>query len=880
VKIDPNELQALSKLMDQWLDLPPESRQAWLDSLGPEYADLPVLLQQFDGASPDPFLGTLPKLTTHAEFPAGGPSSLTPGDLVGPYRLERELGRGGMSVVWLATRADGVLKRDVALKLPLLSQHGATLAARFARERDILAALEHPNIARLYDAGVASNGQPYLALEFVEGESIVDYCSRLRLGIAQRLALFLEVLRAVQYAHTRLVVHRDLKPSNILVTREAQIRLLDFGIAKLLTDDQTGLTELTRVGNQPLTPGYASPEQISGDIVTTASDVYSLGVLLYQLLSGNRPYRLKSDTRRELEQAILEADVAPPSQVAGARALRGDLDTIVLKALQKQPLMRYASADAFAQDVERYLRGEAVLAKPQGAWYHLRKFARRNRIAAASTAAVVIALSIGLGLAEVQKRRAETEAATSKALSDFLQHDLLAQASVREQSAANKRPNPDLKVRDALDRAAAAVAGRFDSQPPVEASIRETIGNAYRDLGLWAESVPQLERAVALRRRTLGPSHIDTLRGMSELGMVYNYMARYAAADTLFTEVYDTRRRLFGKEHPETIAAMNDLMITITRLGNYERAAATLAELLEVQRRVVGEHDTATIVIMHNLGTAYVNLSQFAKAEQTYLKVLELKRHAFGPEHPSTLATLNGLGSVYRSEGKYEQSAQALSSALEIRRRVLGERHPDTLDSMSSLGLLYEARNDYARAEPLLNQVLETRREVLGPEHSTTLVSVNNLAELYRRQGNHAQAESLFTQLVDTRRRVLGPEHPSTLQTLVSLGGIKLADQRYKDAESLLQSACAAFEKTHSDSWQRYYAQSLLGAALSAQQRYTDAAPLLASGYAGLVRHQDSIPVDNRSIVADAWNRLPSCPTLTANAGNPESPACRPPTAR
>ena len=329
------------------------------------------------------FLNTLPRMGGSANSDARLLSDLAAGALVGPYRLISELGQGGMGVVWLAQRADGEVKRPVALKLPIISLHNRTLADRFTRERDILAQLTHPRIARLYDAGVTDRGQPYLALEYVEGEKIISYCDTRRLGVKARLQLFLQVLGAAQDAHTNLIVHRDLKPANILVTKEGDVRLLDFGIAKLLTDGEANETEITRMGGSALTPDYASPEQIAGSTVTTASDVYSLGVILYELLTGGRPYKLKRDTRSGLEDAILAAEPARPSQTAAgdstarargvtakrlARNLKGDLDTIVLKALSKQPAQRYATADAFAQDIERYLGGEAVLAQPESTW--------------------------------------------------------------------------------------------------------------------------------------------------------------------------------------------------------------------------------------------------------------------------------------------------------------------------------------------------------------------------------------------------------------------------------------------------------------------------------------------------------------------------------
>src|SRR5882762_5483553 len=322
MKIDPESWPTLSRLLDEWLDLPEESRAAWLENLGPEYAGiLPVLrklaLSQ-ESVDDDRLLNTLPRMNPPADSGAARhtllPAAFASNALIGPYRLVRELGQGGMGVVWLAERADGEVKRPVALKLPIISLHNRALAERFARERDILAQLTHPHIARLYDAGVTDRGQPYLAIEYVEGEKITGYCEQRGLGLKPRLRLFLQVLRAVQYAHTNLIVHRDLKPANILVTNQGDVRLLDFGIAKLLTGGEANETELTRIGGRALTPDYASPEQIAGNSITTGSDVYSLGVILYELLTGERPYKLKRDTPLSLEEAVLGGDPVRPSQ--------------------------------------------------------------------------------------------------------------------------------------------------------------------------------------------------------------------------------------------------------------------------------------------------------------------------------------------------------------------------------------------------------------------------------------------------------------------------------------------------------------------------------------------------------------------------------------
>jgi serine/threonine protein kinase/tetratricopeptide (TPR) repeat protein len=879
VTTDPESWVTLSKLLDEMLDVPQESRASWLESLAPAHADvLPVLRQMMlkeVGMEAEGFLNTLPGIPMPVD---------PPGAIIGPYHLLRKLGQGGMGTVWLAERPESEIKRPVALKLPIVTLHNPSMAERFARERDILAQLTHPYIARLYDAGVTNQGQPYLALEYIEGEKITAYCDQRCVDLKSRLRLFLQVLRAVQYAHTNLIVHRDLKPANILVTNDGEVRLLDFGIAKLLTEGEANETELTRIGGRALTLDYASPEQIAGGTITTASDVYSLGVIFYELLTGERPYRFKRDTRSGLEDAILTADPVRPSQTAAeeakaqtrsttpaklSRVLKGDLDSIALKALQKRPNTRYTTADAFAQDIEHYLAGEPVVAQPESAWYRARKFVLRNKLVVGATAAVVAALSIGLGIAlwethiaVVEKRRAQTEAATSKALNDFMQNDLLAQASARTQSGPNNRPDPDLKVRDALDRAAARIAGKFDSQPAVEASVRQTIGSTYKDLGLYAEAQQQMERALVLRRQVLGPEQMDTLHSMTELGLLYLSQGKVAPAEDVLTKVLAVQRRLLGTDHPDTLGSMNNLAIVMTRRGNYAGAATLLSEVLEVERRVLGEEHPDTVAIMHNLATDYVAQGKYGQAEELYKKAAELRRRSLGAEHPSTLSSMNSLGIVYRNEGNYKLAETILTTVLEARRRVLGEQHPDTLDSMSSLGLAYQAQARYAQAEPLLIQVLEARRRVLGEEHSTTLASVNNLAELYRREGKRQQAETLFRQLLESRRRILGADHPNTISVLASLGSIKLEEHRYADAEALLRKALAGREKTGPDTWQRYYTQSMLGASLAGLGRNAEARTLLVSGYEGLVKRQDSIPADTRPVLAEVQQWMKAKPLL------------------
>ncbi len=427
VQIDPEQWSALSRLLDEALDVPIRGLDEWLDSLpagdAPHRSKLRELLKQRAAAETGDFLITLPKVSGRRAARIPVVAGLAPGTVIGPYIVEEEIGRGGMGAVWRARRSDGAIKRPLALKLPLAGPHSQELTERFTRERDILGELSHPNIARLDDAGVTAFGQPFLALEYVPGVPLTDYCDELGLDIRARLRLYMQVLRAVQHAHGHLVIHRDLKPSNVIVTPQGQAMLLDFGIAKLIPDDDRGRTQL---GGGALTPEYASPEQIAGKPVSTASDIYSLGVLLFELLTGERPYCLSRTTRGALEEAILRSEPQRPSaavqRVAAAmgrgtsvkalsRSLRGDLDTIVLKALKKSPAERYATADALLRDIEHYLRGEPVTARADGSWYRFRKLVGRHKltVAAATGAALALVATAAVALVDAHMANAERD---------------------------------------------------------------------------------------------------------------------------------------------------------------------------------------------------------------------------------------------------------------------------------------------------------------------------------------------------------------------------------------------------------------------------------------------------------------------------------------
>lgn len=866
MKVDPESWPTVSRLMDEWLDLPAEQRPLWLENLGPEHAKILPVLRELLSEPEGGFLQTLPGIEDDSSL-APTPTSLAEGALVGPYRLVRELGHGGMGVVWLAVRSDGTVKRDVAIKFPHFYLQSQTLTDRFARERDILARLADARIARLYDAGVTALGQPYLVLEYVEGEPITTYCDRLCLDIRARLRLFLDVLRAVQYAHTNLVVHRDLKPSNILVTKAAEVRLLDFGIAKLLDEGEAHETEITRSGGRALTPDFASPEQLTGGAITTATDVYSLGILLYELLTGARPYKVQRTEAGSMSQSVLTAEPARPSQAAteesaavarGATVkkldaeLRGDLDTITLKAIQKEPQCRYATADAFAQDIERHLNGQPVLARPESRWYRARKFVLRNKLAVASAVAIALALTVGAGIALWQKKRADTEAATARAVSEFLQKDVLAQAAADTQAGPGRRPDPDIKVRTALDRAAARIAGKFDAQPAVEAAIRETIGTTYLSLGLFAQAQQQMERALDLRRHVLGPEHPETIGNMVDLAEILRTQGKYAAAENLFTAALEVNERRHRDEDKATLGARNGLaLLAMNPHSDFRRAEELDSKNLEVQRRVLGEADPMTLATMNNLAALLVREGKFGQAEVLYKQVVDVKKRVLGEDHPSTLISMNGLAVLYRNQGRYPEAEALMKTLLATRRRISGDRHRDTLVSQSALGIVYLAAARYDDAEALLTPALDSQRKILGEHSPETLTTMLALAELHFRRGESDQARTLLEQLL-LNARASGPNAPMIRSAESTLGRIELRQHSYAKAEALFRDVLESYRKSNSDIWSRYAAECQLGASLAGLGRHAEAAPLLAEGYRELLERRDSVPFDYRTILDEA----------------------------
>jgi tetratricopeptide (TPR) repeat protein len=851
-------------------------------------------------------------MTPEDRFDADVTSALDEGGLgttIGRYQLLQRIGEGGMGEVWLAEQKEPV-RRRVALKLVKAGMNTREVIARFESERQALALMDHPAIAKVFDAGSTPQGAPYFVMEYVAGVPVTTYCDNHRLSTRDRLELFMHVCEGVQHAHQKAIIHRDLKPSNILVTEvdgKPAPKIIDFGVAKALTQKLSADAMFTRVGAMLGTPEYMSPEQASssGEDIDTRTDVYSLGVIFYELLAGAPPLELRKAALEEFLRKLREDDAPKPStkfrtqdpttstEVARKRAaeprtlarqLRGDLDAIALKALEKDRSRRYGSPSDFATDIGRYLKNEAVLAVPPSVVYRARKFARRYRMALVTACAFVLVLIAAAVISIRQSIRANREAAVAQAVNDFLQNDLLAQASAYNQS----KPDPDLKVRTALDRAAARVTGKFDRQPEVEASIRNTMGRVYTDLGLYPEAAKQHQQALDLRRRVLGSEHPSTLMSMNNLANVYMNEGKYAQAETLLSQALQVMRRVLGPEHPSTLLSMGNLAIVYMDEGKYAQAEGLDSQVLQIRRRVLGPEHRNTLLAMDNLAIVYADEGKYAQAETLDSQTLEIERRVFGPEHPHTLSCMNNLAVAYGREGKYAQAEPLFSQILEIRRRALGPEHPETLSSMSNLADTYESEGKHAQAEALTNQSLEIRRRVLGPEHPETLMSMSNLADVYEGEGKYAHAEALYSQTLEIQRRVLGAEHPLSLYTLShfafmyqregkyalaetyatqalagrrhSLGAQNpdtmaseadlalayVSQGKYGGSEPLAREALEAEKKTQPDDWQRFRAASLLGASLAGEKKYAEAEPLLTEGYQGMLARKDRMEVPDR----------------------------------
>jgi serine/threonine protein kinase/tetratricopeptide (TPR) repeat protein len=913
---------------------PAEQWPAYLDGACGEDAELRERVEQLLGAHGG---------QKHIDFPApprpgetvARPAVERPGDRVNPYKLMEQIGEGGMGVVYVAEQTQPV-RRKVALKVIKPGMDSRQVVARFEAERQALAMKDHPNIARVYDGGTTASGRPYFVMELVRGVPITEYCDDERLSIRERLELFVLVCRAVQHAHQKGLIHRDLKPSNILVTLHDGVpvpKVIDFGIAKATGHALTDKTVYTAFHQLVGTPLYMSPEQVelSGLDVDTRSDIYSLGVLLYELLTGTTPFdaeTLRKAAFDELRRIIREQEPPRPSirlsslgatltTVSARRkadprrlgpSLRGELDWVVMKALEKDRRRRYETANDFASDVVRYLTDQPVQACPPSAGYRLRKFLRRNKGPVAAGLALAALLLIGtvgtsIGLvwamrAEAEAKQAESkakeEAAVAKAVTDFLQNDLLAQA----QPYINARTKK-VTVEEVLGRAAARIAGKFAQQPLVEAEIRATIGSAYNSLGDYAAAQPHLERGYELSSRILGEEHPRTLTFMNNLAGLYMNQGMFARAEPLMVEAVEVGRRVQGEENPDVITRMNNLAYLYVAEGKLSQVEPLAARALEVARRRWGEESVQALGARAQLAHAYVAQGKPAQGEALVVKDLEVARRRWGDRDFKTLNLMRVLGSLYLSQGQLTEAEPLLVSALEAHRSIEGDNHPHTLESLTMLAELYRLRMRFQDSIPLLEDLLKGTRAMWGDDHPDTLDALSRLGDSYRQvgrvpegtglleqawakaskqrglpverltsisgnlgwayeqAGQIAKAESVYREALETvrPRDKEAPSHSAALQ--VYLAGTLVEQQRYAEAEPLLRECLKFREQNEANKWWTFATKSQLGGSLLGQKKYVEAEPLLLAGYEGMKQREGTIPpIVRKSRLAKAIERL------------------------
>ena len=729
---------------------------------------------------------------------------------IGPYRLVEELGEGGMGAVYLAERADGAFDQRVAIKVIKAGLIGPSIERRFEQERQILARLEHPAVARLLDGGTTLEGLPYLVMEYVDGEAIDVYCDHHQLPIAARLELFRKVCAGVQTAHRNLVVHRDLKPSNILVNAEGRPKLLDFGISKLLVGDQpVDGTAVTLLGHRMLTPECASPEQVREEPITTAVDVYALGLLLHRLLTGDRPYDLPKGHGEKLRKAICDSVAEPPSATVGRlikadsraveataaaratdparlrRALTGDLDHIVSKALRKEPSQRYASVEQFAADVERHLAGLPVEARRGGLRYRAGRFVRRHRALVATPVIAILALAVGLVGQAREARRAHREALASAQVVEFLTELF---------NASNPYETLDtVSLRDVLRRATDRIRGELEDQPLVQARLMSILGRTYHDTGQFEDAL-QLRRAVLERRlATLPPDHPDVATAVLDLADNLRVLGRAEEAVPHYERALELRLHHFGADALETAQVLNNQALGLIRLAESSQAEALLIRVLEIRRAKLGR-DYLVAQTLHNLARVAHRLGAYDRAETLGHEALEIKAEVLPPNHPSTGRGLLMLSQVVWERGNYAEAEGLLRRAIDILQSAFGDYHPDVLGAAGDLAELRYLQGDQT-AEVEQRRVLAAKREHLGSEHPEVAITLIALAAQLRDLGQLAPAEARLREALEIRRQALVAGHPGIARALLALAETLALSERTSEAVSLADEGLRLLEQ-------------------------------------------------------------------------------------
>lgn len=778
---------ALKTLFERALELGDAEREGFLDDLASRdpglHGELRALLaadaldRQAVDADPGLLLGSVER----DDDPGPDPRV---GSRIGPWRVEARLGEGGMGVVYRAERADGAFDQRVALKVLRRGMDTEAILARFRSERQILAGLDHPNIARLVDGGATDDGLPWFTLEYVRGTHLTDYCDQRRLGVDARLALFETVCAAVQYAQERLVVHRDLKPSNVLVSDDGAVKLLDFGIARVLSDGGSDRTTVVD-GPRALTLAYAAPEQIEGGTITTATDVYALGTMLYELLTGFRPRdfsggggpKKPSDLPTRTQQTLSAARGVEPGRLR--HRLAGDLDTICLKALQDDPARRYATAGELLDDLRRHREGRPVRARPDTFTYRASRFVGRNRTAVAGIAAAAIlvlatAATYTVRLA-AERDRARLAAAEAQEVTAFLE-------GLFEVSDPSESLGRSLTAAEVLETGRRRLDVELREQPRIRAALLATVGRVYRNLGLWSEARPLLDEALEIRTAQLGPDHADIAESLRDLSVLNRLTDRFAEADSLQRLALEMGVRLEGEGSEQNARDLAALGAVAFEAGQWNTADSLLRVALDLQRAThAGDHEDIAATL-HTLGAVGYLERDFAAAEALFREAYEMRTRLHPPGHPEVIRTYDDWGNGLASSGRAEEAEAVAREVIDMWEALHGPNHPDVALAYHSLGATLQFQGRYDEAVPQFLEALRRFEASVGLEHSGAASIFGSLARCYRLLGRLDEADDAAVRRVELDERIYGSDSEARLIGLSMLGNLRADQERYDEA--------------------------------------------------------------------------------------------------
>jgi tetratricopeptide (TPR) repeat protein len=867
---DPNVVsdehwERVKQLLHQAMQLTPEQRARFLDEACPGddpcRAEIDSLLVA-DAEARSSFLKSAYTGGPADVYDSGCAHALAPGDLFEHrFQLIEALGEGGMGQVWLAKQIAPV-RRQVAVKLIKAGMYDESVVQRFRSERQSLAMMDHPAIAKVFEAGATSQGQPYFVMEYVPGLPITKYCDRQRLNVPARLELFIQACEGVQHAHQKAIIHRDLKPANILVVDldgKPVPRIIDFGLAKATAPKLISESEFTQLGQFVGTPGYMSPEQADpyAEDIDTRTDVYSLGIVLYVLLTGYQPFDVKMGQRPPLDvllRKLREEDPPSPSSktgtdresanaVAAARGsepnqlvqqLRGDLDWIAMKALERDRAKRYGTPSELAADLRRHLNDEPVTARPASAVYRLRKYVRRHRIAVGIAAGLIVLLTAfttlqGLELrrttqerdrANQERDRANRERDRAARITDFM-------TNMFKVSDPSEARGNSVTAREILDKASTEIGTGLARDAEVQAQMLHVMASTYLNLGIYTRAHDLSRRALDARASLLGAKDPNTLESMTQLGWILDREGHDAEAEKLERQALAEARRALGAEAPLTLESMDHLAVIEEDEGHYKEAESLARQAMESAARTLGpEHGLTLLITNHLAGTLWYQ-ARYAEAEQQYRKLLEVDRRVLGPSHPQTLAAMTSLAETVAAQRRGAEAERLFREVMTLQQRVLGPEHQYTLLTMGNLAALLSLTGRLAEAEKLDRQVLSIRSATLGAEHPETLNSKLNLADVLLKEGHVQEAEKLQRETLAAQQRVLGAQNPDTLFSQANLAAILIRERRYDEARKMASNALEVQLRSlgpgHPDT---LVSLRNLGIAMAHSHRYTEASGL------------------------------------------------------